>query len=86
MSKTTIRLLPCSYSDSDAMTEWLDAMSLHGYTVLKIKNIYAKFKKEKNRYYHLSVNSVTEQYDFSKMVLVLKVISFKFKRIEALNM
>ena len=66
MSKTTIRLLPCSYSDSDAMTEWLDAMSLHGYTVLKIKNIYAKFKKEKNRYYNLSVNSVTEQYDFSK--------------------
>lgn len=65
IKKTTIRLLPCSYSNSEEILEWLDAMSLHGYNATKITNTYAKFQKEQNRYYHISVNSVTEQYEFS---------------------
>lgn len=67
MTNTKIKLLPCSYADSEEMILWLDAMSVLGYQATKITNIYAKFIKQKTneRYYHMHINSVTEQYEFS---------------------
>ncbi len=60
-----IKLLPCSYADSESITQWLNALSSKGYQVTSLNSIYATVEPDSKRRYYYPINSVTEQYLFS---------------------
>jgi hypothetical protein len=58
-----IKLLPCSYADSEAILTWLN--SFDGYQVQSLNNILVNMIPTNTKRYYVSINSVTEQYLFS---------------------